>query len=152
MSLKTNPTRILIAEDDEDDRLLMQEALQASARDAEVRFVEDGEDLSEYLGRRGAYAEPGAAPRPHLILLDLRMPRKDGWEVLAELKGDPDLRSIPVVVFSTSNAEIDVRRSYELGASSYITKPRNYRALADGVSGIEHYWLHLARLPEAEDG
>ncbi|MDZ7261448.1 MAG: response regulator, partial [candidate division KSB1 bacterium] len=114
---------ILMAEDDPEDRLLVKDAWEESRVLNELRFVEDGEELMDYLYRRGPYAEPARAPRPGLILLDLNMPRKDGREALKEIKADPELRRIPIVVLTTSKAEEDILRTYDLGANSFITKP-----------------------------
>ncbi|MBX2864886.1 MAG: response regulator, partial [Leptolyngbyaceae cyanobacterium MAG.088] len=120
---RSKPIIILMADDDEDDRLFTQEALAENRIVNDLYFVEDGEDLMDYLYQRGKYSDPGVAPRPTLILLDLNMPRKDGREALQEIKQDPDLRSIPVVILTTSKAEEDILRTYDLGASSFITKP-----------------------------
>jgi CheY-like chemotaxis protein len=138
---------ILCAEDDADYRLLTRRAVKASRLENDLRFVEDGEELLDYLYRRGRYAEPGSAPRPGLILLDLNLPKKDGREVLEAIKHDPDLRRIPVVILTTSNAQEDVLRTYNLGASSYIRKPVNMTALVDIISTLGHYWFDLVELP-----
>jgi CheY-like chemotaxis protein len=124
---------LLIAEDDEDDILFMQEALKECQYVGDVWSVKDGEELMDYLHRRGRYARPGNAPRPDLILLDLRMPKKDGLEALREIKANSDLRSIPVVVLTTSQSERDMQTSYALGASSYIIKPNEFEALVKAV-------------------
>jgi CheY-like chemotaxis protein len=140
------PFTLLCAEDDADYRLLTRRALKASRVANDVRFVEDGEELMDYLRRRGKYAEPGAAPRPGLILLDLNLPRKDGREALQEIKEDPELRRIPVVILTTSNAEEDVLRTYNLGASSYIRKPVNMTSLVDIMTTLGHYWFEIVEL------
>src|SRR4051794_13748222 len=114
---------ILMADDDADDRLMTKEAFEESHLANDLRFVENGVELMDYLKRRGKYRDPGTSPRPGLILLDLNMPRKDGREALEEIKQDPSLRRIPVVVLTTSKEEEDVHRSYELHVNSYITKP-----------------------------
>ena len=114
------PIVILMADDDADDRMLAKEALEESRVINDLRFVEDGEALMDYLCRRGKYADEDASPRPGLILLDLNMPKKDGREALKEIKDDPELRRIPIVVMTTSQAEEDIFRSYDLGASSFI--------------------------------
>lgn len=137
---------ILCAEDDADYRLLTRRAVKASRPENDLRFVEDGEELLDYLYRRGAYAEPDSAPRPGLILLDLNLPKKDGREVLEAIKQDPDLRRIPVVILTTSNAQEDVLRTYNLGASSYIRKPVNMTALVDIISTLGHYWFDIVEL------
>jgi CheY-like chemotaxis protein len=140
------PVTLLCAEDDADYRLLTRRALKASRLANDLRFVEDGEELMDYLCRRGKYAAPGSAPRPGLILLDLNLPKKDGREALEEIKKDADLRHIPVVILTTSNAEEDVVRTYSLGASSYIRKPVNMTSLVDIMSTIGHYWFEIVEL------
>jgi len=137
---------ILCAEDDADYRLLMKRAAKASRLENDLRFVEDGEELLDYLFRRGTYAEAGSAPRPGLILLDLNLPRKDGRAALEAIKQDPDLRRIPVVILTTSNAQEDIIRTYTLGASSYIRKPANMTVLVDIMSTLGHYWFDLVEL------
>ena len=137
---------ILCAEDDADYRLLMKRAVKASRLENDLRFVEDGEELLDYLFRRGKYVEPGSAPRPGLILLDLNLPKKDGRAALEAIKQDPDLRRIPVVILTTSNAQEDVIRTYTLGASSYIRKPSNMTVLVDIMATLGHYWFDLVEL------
>ena len=137
---------ILIAEDDADDRLLAQEALNESRLVNEVHFVEDGEELLEYLRHSGQYTT-AAAPRPGVILLDLNMPRKDGREALTELKRDKDLRRIPVVVMTTSKAEEDILRSYDLGVNSFIVKPVTFEGLVEVMRTLGHYWFEIVELP-----
>lgn len=141
------PITILMADDDADDRLLAKEALEESRLRNEIYFVEDGEELLDYLNRRGKYAAPGKAPRPGLILLDLNMPRKDGREALREIKAAPDLRRIPVVIMTTSKAEEDVFRSYDLGANSFITKPVTFERLVEMMKVLGHYWIEFVELP-----
>jgi CheY-like chemotaxis protein len=138
---------ILLAEDDADDRLLVKEALAEGRVVNDLRFVEDGEELLDYLRRRGRYADPEASPRPGLVLLDLNMPRKDGREALREIKSDPDLKRIPVVVMTTSKAEEDVLRSYDLGANSYITKPVTFDRLVELMKVLGRYWIEFVELP-----
>jgi CheY-like chemotaxis protein len=138
---------LLMADDDEEDRMLTREALEEGTATIDLRFVEDGEELMEYLLRRGRYAAPAEAPRPALILLDLNMPRKDGREALGEIKQDVHLRSIPIVVLTTSKAEEDVLRSYNLGANSFISKPVTFAGLVDVMKTLEDYWLALVDLP-----
>lgn len=140
------PITILIAEDDADDRLLAQEALNESRLVNEVHFVEDGEELLDYLHHRGRYAtEP--APRPGVILLDLNMPRKDGREALIEIKENKDLRRIPVVVMTTSKAEEDILRSYDLGVNSFIIKPVTFEGLVEVMHTLGRYWFEIVELP-----
>ena len=141
------PITILMADDDADDRALTKEALEEGRLMNAIRFVEHGEELLEYLKRTGRYAPPADAPRPGLILLDLNMPRKDGRTVLKEIKSDPDLRTIPVVVLTTSKADEDVYRSYDLGVNSYTVKPVTFEALVDILQTLEKYWFEIVELP-----
>ena len=147
MGTMGKPLTILMADDDEDDRLLTQEALEESRLVNEIHFVEDGEQLMDYLYRRGAYTYLANEPLPGLILLDLNMPRKDGREALQEIKADPQLRPIPVVILTTSKGEEDIYRSYDLGASSYIAKPVTFAALVEVIQAIGRYWFELVELP-----
>lgn len=139
------PIIILMADDDADDRILAKEALEESRVLNDLHFVEDGEQLMEFLKRRGEFAD---APRPGLILLDLNMPKKDGREALKEIKEDPELRRIPVVVMTTSKAEEDIFRSYDLGASSFITKPVTFERLVELMRTLGQYWVEFVELPE----
>ena len=141
------PVTFLIAEDDPDDRLLIKEAFVESLVSNSVYFVEDGVELLDYLNCQGKFANPGDAPTPDLILLDLNMPRKDGREALAEIKNDPRLKYIPVVVLTTSKAEEDIMRSYDIGASSYITKPMTFEGLVVAIKGLGQYWVQIVQLP-----
>ena len=145
--MSSDPITILMADDDEDDRLLTRDALQAGRLANDLRFVVDGEQLLDYLFQRNGYAGPGAAPRPGLILLDLNMPKKDGREALAEIKAVPHLRRIPVVVLTTSRAEEDIVRSYDLGVSSFITKPVTFDGLVRVMRTIGEYWFQVVALP-----
>jgi CheY-like chemotaxis protein len=143
---------ILMADDDEEDCALTKEAMTDARLANEMRFVYDGEELMDYLHRRGSYADGGvAAPRPGVILLDLNMPKKDGREALAEIKSDPDLRRIPVCVLTTSAAEEDVFRSYDLGVNSFITKPVTFAGLVEVMQTWSRYWFEIVELPP-EDG
>ena len=143
------PVVILMADDDEEDREMTRDALESSHLANEMRFVVDGQDLIDYLKHSGAYASnPSDAPRPGIILLDLNMPKKDGREALAEMKADPSLRSIPVVVLTTSKDEEDVFRSYDLGVSSFITKPVTFAGLVEVMRTWQRYWFELVELPE----
>jgi two-component system response regulator len=142
---------ILMADDDEDDRLLAREALaQSLALAAELRFVNDGVELMQYLRREPPFADAAATPRPGVILLDLNMPRMDGREALQALKADPELRRIPVVVMSTSQADEDIVRSYDLGAASFITKPVTFEGLVEVMRGFGTYWTEVVGLPADE--
>jgi len=144
-----NSITILLADDDEDDRILTADALKRSRLINDTRFVVDGEDLMHYLHGEGAYAEGGIpAPRPGLILLDLNMPKKDGREALAEIKSDPVLRRIPVVVLTTSKAEEDVVRTYDLGVNSFVSKPVTFEELASVMQTLACYWFDLVELPQ----
>ena len=138
---------ILMAEDDSDDRLLVKDAVAESRWEGDLRFVEDGEDLLDYLKHRGKYSQFGNAPRPGLILLDLNMPRKDGREALREIKDDTELRRIPVVVLSTSKAGTDIGRMYDLGANSFIAKPIQFEALVNVMRLLGQYWFNTVELP-----
>lgn len=137
---------ILIADDDADDRLLTRDALRESKLANGIHFVEDGEELMDYLHRRGRYATLDA-PLPGIILLDLNMPRKDGREALQEIKQDPDLRRIPIIVLTTSKAEEDVARSYDLGASSFIIKPVTFEAMVEVMRTLHKFWFEIVELP-----
>jgi two-component system response regulator len=125
------PITILLADDDEDDRLMTRDALRDARLHNDLRFVVDGVDLMDYLHRRGRHSDPRDSPRPGMILLDLNMPRMDGREALGAIKQDPNLRSIPVVVLTTSKAEEDIVRTYDLGVNSFITKPVTFLGLVD---------------------
>ena len=144
------PLTILLADDDADDRMLAKDALVESRLANELRFVEDGEYLMDYLYRRGQFADPQTSPRPGLILLDLNMPRKDGREALAEIKNDPELRSIPVVVLTTSEAEEDIYRTYNLGVNSFITKPVTFDGLVQVMRALGQYWFEIVELPKRD--
>jgi CheY-like chemotaxis protein len=137
---------ILMADDDADDRMLAADAMRESRLGNTLRCVEDGQELMDYLTRRGKYAIIDA-PRPGLILLDLNMPRKDGRQALEEIKSDPDLRRIPVVILTTSKSEEDVFRSYDLGANSFITKPVTFDGLVEIVRALGTYWFKIVELP-----
>ena len=143
MRADRTPIVILIADDDEEDRMLTREALEDRRLSNELRFVSDGEELMEYLKRRGKYAEPWTSPRPGLILLDLNMPRMDGRESLAAIKADPELRDIPVFVLTTSQAEEDVHQTYELGGSSFISKPVTFESFLELVSTVTGYGIEI---------
>ena len=143
------PITILIADDDPEDRMLAAEALKESRLANDIRFVEDGEELIEYLTYRGRFANPDDAPRPGVILLDLNMPRKDGREALREIKENPELRRIPIIVLTTSKAEIDIYRSYDLGVNSYIVKPVRFAALVDIMRSLAVYWLEIVEIPDS---
>lgn len=151
MSHSEEIVEILMADDDPDDRLLAERALHEYRLKNGIRFVEDGEELMDYLYRRGKYSAPGAAPTPGLILLDLNMPRKDGREALAEIKRDPVLHKIPVVILTTSKAEEDIVRAYDLGVNSYITKPVSFQGLAEVMKTLSIYWFEIVKLPNGHE-
>jgi CheY-like chemotaxis protein len=143
---------ILLADDDEEDRSMTIDALRERRVANEIRCVEDGQELVDYLFRRGPYADAATSPKPGLILLDLNMPRKDGREALAEMKTNPSLRSIPVVVLTTSRAEEDIVRTYDLGVNSFISKPVTFNGLVDAMDVFSRYWLEIVELPAASEG
>lgn len=122
-------------------------ALEESRVVNDLRFVEDGDELLDYLYHRGKYTDAQSAPVPGLILLDLNMPRKDGREALREIKADPDLRRIPIVVLTTSKAEEDIYRTYDLGANSFVTKPVSFEGLVNVMRDIGRYWIEIVELP-----
>ncbi len=152
MSTKGKPITILMADDDADDRLMTKEAFEESKLVNDLRFVEDGVELLDYLKRRGKYEDPATSPRPGLILLDLNMPKKDGREALAEIKADPNLKSIRIVILTTSKAEEDIYRTYDLSAASYITKPVTFAAMTEVVKVLGKYWLEIVALPTGPAG
>lgn len=149
MMERRGPIIILLADDDPEDRMLVEDAFIESRLANDLRFVEDGEQLMDYLYRRGRYADPTSAPRPGVILLDLNMPRKDGREALKEIKSDPKLRRIPIVVLTTSRAEEDVFRSYDLGVNSFVTKPVTFAAMVELMKTLGKYWFEIVELPPA---
>ena len=149
----TAAVTILMADDDPEDCELTREALQDARLANEMRFVSDGQELMEYLRREGRYAGPsGDAPRPGIILLDLNMPKKDGREALAEIKADELLRRIPIVVLTTSKDEEDVLSTYNLGVSSFITKPVTFTGLVEVMRSWTRYWLEIVELPNGTVG
>lgn len=141
---------ILMADDDEDDRFMAMEALHEARLANDLHFVVDGVELMDYLCHRGKYVNGADAPRPGLILLDLNMPRKDGREALKEIKSDPDLRQIPIVVLTTSKADEDIYRSYNLGVNSYITKPVSFEGLVEVMKALSMYWFKIVQLPSGD--
>jgi CheY-like chemotaxis protein len=141
------PITILVADDDPDDRMMIEEAFEENRVVNAVDFVEDGEQLMAYLRREGDFAHLAGRPYPGIILLDLNMPRKDGREALKELKADPDLCRIPVVVLTTSQAEEDIVRTYGLGVSSFVTKPVSFEGLVEAIKVICQYWIQIVALP-----
>ncbi len=148
MTKKGQAVTILVAEDDEDDRMLMQDALEENRLANDLHFVCDGEELMDFLLHRGQYSDPTTAPRPSLILLDLNMPRKDGREALKEIKSNPALRQIPIVVLTTSKAEEDILRTYDLGVSSFISKPVIFDSMVQIIKALGKYWFEIVELPD----
>ena len=147
MSQSKNSIIILVADDDQDDRDMIKDAFRENRLAKDLRFVNDGEELMNYLLHRGKFQTESDSPRPGLILLDLNMPKKDGREALKEIKAHPDLKQIPVVVLTTSKAEEDVYRTYDLGVSSFITKPVTFDALVSVTRAFSRYWLEIVELP-----
>ncbi len=147
MNIPKKTLVILMADDDADDRLLAQDAMHESRVLNELYFVEDGVQLLRYLRGDGEFAERATYPMPGLILLDLNMPKMDGREALAEIKADPGLRRIPVVILTTSKAEEDMVKGYDLGAASYITKPVTFDALVELMRTLGKYWVEFVELP-----
>ncbi len=145
--MNSRPVTILLVEDDPEDRYLIGEALTECRISHELQVVENGEQLLDYLYRRGEYSDANMYPRPGLILLDLNMPLMDGREVLEVIKKDENLRQIPVVVFTNSKSEEDISRSYDLGVNGYVTKPVSYIGLLNAINAIGTYWLQIASLP-----
>lgn len=143
------PIALLLAEDDDEDLEMTLDALNGSRLSNDIRVTRDGEELMEYLLREGRYGDGADAPTPGLILLDLNMPRKDGREALAEIKSNPELRKIPVIVLTTSKAEEDIVRSYDLGVNSFIAKPVTFSGLADAMKVLREYWFEIVELPPA---
>ena len=142
------PITILMADDDADDRMLTKEAFEASRLANDLKFVEDGVELLDYLYRRGKYADPASSPRPSIILLDLNMPKKDGREVLADIRKDSQFSHIRIIILTTSKAEEDILRTYDLGATSYITKPVTFDSMVDVVKTLGRYWLEIVELAD----
>ena len=142
--------RILVADDDEDDRLLIMDAFQESRLGNPVDFVKDGVELMEYLRHEGQYAS-SQLPLPGIILLDLNMPRKDGRAALSEIKADPELRRIPIVILTTSKSEEDILRSYDLGVNSFITKPVTFEGLVEVARTLAKFWIEIVALPQEDE-
>ncbi len=141
----SRPVDILLVEDSPTDVLLAQEALEQAKVLNHLHVVSDGVEAMQYLRREAPYQD---AVRPDLVLLDLNLPRKDGREVLAEIKGDPDLRRIPVVVLTTSKAEEDILRAYGLHANCYVAKPVDFDQFTLVVKAIENFWFTIVSLPQ----
>ena len=147
MMRSTLPIRILVAEDDADDRMMIKDAFEESRLGNPVDFVEDGVQLMDYLNRQGTYGGLSDQPYPGFILLDLNMPRKDGRTALREIKASPILQRIPVVILTTSKAEEDIVRTYNLGVNSFICKPVTFDSLVEIVKTVGRYWIEIVALP-----
>lgn len=147
MMRSTHPIRILVAEDDADDRMMIKDAFEESRLGNPVDFVEDGVQLMDYLQRQGDYASLTEHPYPGFILLDLNMPRKDGRTALREIKASPILQRIPIVILTTSKAEEDIVRTYDLGVNSFICKPVTFDSLVEIVKTLGRYWIEIVALP-----
>ena len=145
--MEAKPAVILLAEDDPDDQYLISEALDENRLNVRLYIVSDGEELMEYLERRGKYQESEKWPMPGLILLDLNMPRKDGREALREIKANVALQRIPIIALTTSQSEQDVSLTYQSGVSGFVTKPVSFSALREVIKSISTYWLQTSRLP-----
>ncbi|MEL6865589.1 MAG: response regulator [Bacteroidota bacterium] len=146
-----NSITILLADDDEEDRMLTQEALEETQINLVLRFAENGVEVLDYLHNRGKFSDLSKNPIPDLILLDLNMPKKDGREVLGEIKRQSQFQRIPVVIFTTSNDEENIKKMYELGVNSYITKPVSYQGLVDAMNSLKTYWVKTVSLPPKEN-
>lgn len=144
---KIKTITILIADDDADDRQMTKEALEENYLLNDLRFVTDGEELMNYLYRRDKYQDPASSPRPGIILLDLNMPKKDGREALKEIKTDPELKSIPVIILTTSKAESDILKTYNLGVNCFISKPVSFNDMIEVTKSIGQYWFEIVQLP-----
>lgn len=147
MKAELNPVNILIADDDPDDRMLMKEAFSEDNVTNMLKFVENGVELLDYLHKRGKFSSEETF-RPGLILLDLNMPKMDGREALRRIKSDPDLKRIPVVILTTSTAEEDIAKSYDLGVNSFISKPSKFSDLVKVARQIGSYWFRTVELPK----
>ena len=144
------PISILIADDDADDRMLIEDAFEENGISNQIHFVEDGEQLLDFLRREGDFSEHAAEPLPRLILLDLNMPKVDGRTALAAIKEDPALNQIPVVILTTSRADTDISKAYALGVNSFISKPLSFDGLVSIVNAIGNYWIDTVALPNIE--
>ena len=142
-----SPIRIVVADDDMDDRMMIKDAFEESKLGNPIDFVEDGVQLMEYLRREGEYKHLVNQPFPGFILLDLNMPRKDGRTALKEIKESAELHRIPIVILTTSKAEEDIIKTYNLGVNSFICKPVSFDKLVDIVKTVGHYWIEIVALP-----
>lgn len=146
--MKTSkPIEILIADDDAEDRMLILDALKESHLKNNIQYVENGEELIQYLQNKGKYSDENKYPIPGIILLDLNMPKKDGREALKEIKSNDKLKNIPIIILTTSKAEEDVLKTYNLGANSFITKPVTFLAMVEVMNTLKKYWFEIVELP-----
>ncbi len=152
MNAHRQPIVILMADDDQEDQMLAREAMLEARLLNDMHFVADGVELMDYLYRRGRYAPPADAPRPGLILLDLKMPKMDGFEALDKIRADPHLRCIPILALTTSKAEEDILRSYDLGVNSFIVKPVSFERLVQVMKTLGQYWFEIVKLPNGRIG
>jgi CheY-like chemotaxis protein len=139
---------ILIADDDEDDRFLIKAAFEECGSTIPLFFVQDGLELMHYLNNEKTYADASVYKQPSLILLDLNMPKKDGREIIQEMRTNSNFKAIPIVVLSTSNAPSDIKTCYELGANSFITKPSSFEGLLEIIKNLQQFWFVTASLPQ----
>lgn len=152
MRIKTNSSIIILyADDDPEDRMLARDAFEESRLANKLIFVEDGEELMNYLTHQGEFEDKEKFPVPGLILLDLNMPKKDGREVIKEMKSNPDLKYIPIIVLTTSSAEEDILKTYDLGVNSFITKPVTFDSLVEIMKTLGKYWFEVVELPQKEN-
>jgi CheY-like chemotaxis protein len=147
MNRSSYPIRIVVADDDADDRMMIKDAFEEAKLGNPVDFVEDGVELLEYLRREGAYKHMAKQPYPGFILLDLNMPRKDGRTALKEIKESAELHRIPIVILTTSKAEEDIIKTYNLGVNSFICKPVSFDGLVEIVRTVGRYWIEIVALP-----
>ena len=148
---QVNRIVLVMVDDDEDDCLLVEAALYEALLKCDFHCVEDGMQMMDYLNIRGRFREPGSAPRPDIILLDLNMPRMNGMTVLRQLKTDPRFRAIPVIILTTSREDEDVIACYDLGGNTYITKQPSFEGLVSSLKSFREYWLETATLPPKSD-
>jgi CheY-like chemotaxis protein len=152
MDRRRDEVTILYAEDDPEDRMLVEDAMEESRLANELHFVEDGEELMDYLHRRGKFTELSNKSLPGLILLDLNMPKKDGREALEEIKAEPELKRIPIVVLTTSKAEEDILSTYDLGVNGFIIKPVTFENLVSILKTVSKYWFEIVEPPPQRTG
>lgn len=143
----SKPIEILIADDDLEDQMLIYDALKENHLKNNIQCVENGEELLLYLRNEGKYADRQKYPTPGIVLLDLNMPKKDGREALREIKGDKHLKNIPIIILTTSGAETDILKTYDLGANSFITKPVTFSAMVETMNTLKKYWFEIVELP-----